>query len=226
MKITKLIPLLLLSHISWGQHTTPIVYGNYRFTDSLKNTCQLTLLPNHQFEWSFEPYFDCTPALGIYGKGQFSTSQDSVILHFDSIPHLPSSYTLDSIDNSDNTIDLQLLVTDQHQHALTDLILNWETPKRSKTSNRFFSKKVDSPATLRFQQHRNTRYISIKKTGYYSMYIPLAGTGAADYSIQIVLRPKPPVDADRYWCNLTIPLKMISDTSIALAGWLLTRVEE
>jgi hypothetical protein len=228
MKITTLTTLLLLSHLLWGQNLSSIAYGNYHFTDSLKNTYTITLSPNHQFEFIYDPYFDCTPAFGIYGKGQFSTSQDSVILHFDSIPHLPSSYTIDSIDNSDNTIDLQLQVTDQHLHPFTNWTLNREkqTPKRRKVSSRFFSSQFDSPATIHFQQQEKVRYVSVEQPGYYSTYIPLSLTGARDYVVQVVLRPKPPVDADRYWCNQTIPLKMISDTSIALAGWLLTRVEE
>lgn len=200
------------------QDSLSINYGKYCFTDSIKNKIILKLNKNNQFEFIIDSGFDCTPAYSVYGKGQFETNKDSITLIFDSIPNLKSTHTIDSIDNNDNTTDINFRVINEDQKELTDLNLSWGKPRKKgvRITSEFFSKKFNNLDMIKFQKNEKINFLRVEKSGYFDEDIDLSKIRTKDYFVQVLLRPKPNIQSQTYISNKNIRFKILTDKTIEL----------
>ena len=209
--------LILSTNILKGQKSITNIYGNYCLKDSSWRIYKLKLTTNNQFEFIYDSN-DCTSDYTSYGKGQFEIGIDSITLNFDSIPNRRSSHTIDSVDNADNSVNIQLRVINEDLKALTNIDLIFGKNKKQRLIN--FKKnaivKFDSIYTINLQKSEKIYFMNIEKDGYYTEYLGSSKIRTKDYFIEVVLRPKPNIPSLDFISNSKEKFRIMPDSSIEL----------
>jgi len=216
MKIKFILILMILANMLQGQTIKSLTEDFYWIDNDTRSIVKFKFEENGKFELIIDSRDDCTSDYIKYGKGNYKIINDSIQIFFDSISTLKSTSKIDSIENVDNIVNLQIKVKDQHGMKLNDLNLSWGKPKKrwGWTTTKFFDKDFNKETQLELRVNKELNYLRVEKKGYYWCIVKLPKRPNKDYSIEVVLRPKPKVRSFQYFSNEENKLRIISECEI------------
>jgi hypothetical protein len=163
----------------------------YSFQDSFI-TMELKFLPEQKFEFGVDDHYDCVLDYFYYGKGSFKVMGDSLNLKFDIIPHLLYTHEIDSAQNKDEMIDVDIQVVDADNKPINGITLRWGQMESKADSAMafFFNEQFDGNTKMKWKKEEEMIFISIEKVGYYDEEIDIQKIKQSDYSVKIKLSPR------------------------------------
>lgn len=220
MNIKVLVLLLILSNRVQAQ----MAHSSYKWMDKDSTSCmKIAFDEKGEFEFSGRSMFSCITAYFIYGRGKSERIGDSILLAFDSFPTLHSSSRLDSLENQDKIVDIQIKVLDEEGNLMDGLILSWGIAGRKRAT--FYRKEFHKTTQLALKRNKKLNFLRIEKEGYYWGAIEMPKKPSKDYRLEVILRPKPRMTSANFISNQVFPLAIISENELELGNGIFFRKE-
>ena len=122
---------VLLFGITHAQTSDVKVIDRYYWTDKDKAySAKIDLYSDNGFELIVDSRYDCTPDFVVYGRGEYDLKSDSLTLAFDRLPTLPSESHVDSLENTDGIVDIEINVYNEDRNPVSNVEARWSQPKR------------------------------------------------------------------------------------------------